>query len=115
MGVILWVATLILRDLNLATDIYLNSLLGIIPNFAVVFLAFGIGMFYYPILNNKIKIPLKKYYPYLVLITIWILVLISEYIHQILLNSPWDPFDILASGLATLIVVIIYNIYGRNN
>jgi len=115
LGGILWFATILLRDLSLINDFYLKFLLGIMPNFAVVFLGFGIGMIYFPILIKKINIPLKKYYPYLLLILIWIFILISEYLHQIFINSPWDNFDIIISGLATLIIIIIHNTYIKNN
>ena len=116
LGGILWFATILLRDLNLINDVYLKFLLGIIPNFAVVFLVFGIGMIYFPILIKKINIPLKKYYPYLLLILIWIFILITEYLHQVFINSTWDNFDIIASGLATLIIIIIHNtFYNKKN
>ena len=109
-GAVLWFSAIILRDLNLSNDIYFNYILGVLPNFAVVFLAFGIGMIYYPILKKKISLPLKKYYSLIILILIWVLLLISEYLHQIFINSPWDNFDIIASGLATLIIFIFYYI-----
>lgn len=39
------------------------------------------------------------------------LILLSEYIHQILLGFPWDNFDILATLLAIIIVVLFDHSY----
>lgn len=126
-GAILWFFTIFLRENSLSSDLYYNLFLGIAPNFAVVFLVFGLGMLYHePIINNikhlinnwHIYDKLHKHinnwnvydklYPYLLLTFIWILLILSEFVHEIFLNSPFDIFDIIASLLGTIIILLIY-------
>jgi hypothetical protein len=48
------------------------------------------------------------------LIAIWILSLGSEIIHDLFLNSPFDKNDIIATGFALIIFLIIFYLNNKD-
>ena len=105
-GLMLWSATIFLRGTS-AMDYYLaRRILWVMPNFGVVWAGVGLACIIFPYIFKKEFDP-KHTYP--LLGAIFLLLLLSEIIHHAFFNSPFDIWDMLASAVASIIIVIIYN------
>ena len=82
----------------------ISFLLGIAPNFGVGLLLPMIAVIYCPILFKK-DITFRKFM--LILIVIYLLLFISEVLHDKFLNSRFDFYDMIVSMIASMIALVI--------
>lgn len=104
-GAISWTGTIILRETTLTSIQAFNFILGIAPNIAAAWLfAFSMEIIYSTLLKRKVRIKDAL----TISMTIWLLSLGSEIIHDLFLNSPFDINDIIATAFALIIFLIIF-------
>ncbi|MEW9095458.1 MAG: hypothetical protein AB2417_10295 [Clostridiaceae bacterium] len=104
-GAISWSGTIILRGTTLNNIEILNFILGIAPNIAAAWLfAFAVEVIYSEILKRKFT----NKEAITTSVTIWMLGLVSEIIHDLFLNSPFDINDMIATSFALIIFLIIF-------
>ncbi|MBU5484339.1 hypothetical protein KQI86_08360 [Clostridium sp. MSJ-11] len=104
-GAISWFVTIILRETTLNNIEILNFILGIAPNVAAAwFFAFAVEAIYSEILKRKFT----NKEAIATSVTIWVLGLGSEIIHDLFLNSPFDINDMIATSFALIILLIIF-------
>jgi len=110
-GAISWTGTIILRETTLNSIQVLNFILGIAPNIAAAWLfAFLMEIIYSALLKRKLKIKDAL----AISMTIWLLSLGSEIIHDLFLNSPFDINDIIATAFALIIFLIIFYLNNKD-
>ncbi|WP_461612042.1 hypothetical protein [Clostridium sp. Marseille-QA1073] len=110
-GAISWTGTIILRETTLNSIQVLNFILGIAPNIAAAWLfAFSMEITYSTLLKRKFKIKDAL----TISMTIWLLSLGSEIIHDLFLNSPFDINDIIATAFALIIFLIIFYLNNKD-
>ena len=111
-GLIIWFIAILLRELGIHKIYYLKFFLAAAPNFAFVLLAFGVGMILFQLyfkkpftfLNNALFVGL-----------IFIFLILSEIIFFVFLSTPWDNYDLLASLIASIMILLIeYNQESKN-
>lgn len=101
-GVLLWAATVFLRETSLIHVPIIRSLLGVAPNFGAVWGAFGLTYTtVFPVILKR-KFDFRYSVPLLVLIVS--LLLVSEIIHDVFLNSPFDGWDMVTSLVAAALL-----------
>lgn len=103
-GIFLWLAVIFLRSIHLSDNAIYLLILGILPNAGA---AWGVTMFgkWVIIFGCKQNYNLKKH---LILCTgIVILAFVSEMVHHLFLNSPFDWRDMAVTILAQLIVIVL--------
>ncbi len=109
-GGISWSGTIILRETTLNSIQILNFILGIAPNIAAAWLfAFLMENIYPALLKRKSTIKAAL----VTSVAIWALSLGSEIVHDLFLNSPFDINDIIATGFALIIFLIIFYLDNR--
>ncbi len=111
-GALLWALTIFLRGTALMQNETISFLLGIAPNFGVGLLLPMFTVIYYPILFKK-DITFKKFI--LILIAIFLLLFVSEVVHDKFLNSRFDFYDIVASLIALGVMILLYKYKKINN
>lgn len=104
-GALLWTLAIFLRGTVLIQNEIISFLLGIAPNFGVGLLLPMLTMRYYPILLKK-DITFKKFI--LILIAIFLLLFVSEVVHDKFLNSRVDFYDMIASLIAFGVMILSY-------
>jgi hypothetical protein len=104
-GSFLWVLTIFLRETELAASTGIGFLLGILPNFGIGLLLPMLLILFYPLLF-KAEISAGMYR--LSLAGFFLLLLVSEIIHDRFLSSPFDIYDLAVSFLALGIMVLLY-------
>jgi cation transport ATPase len=105
-GALLWALAIFLRETTLMQNEIISFLLGIAPNFGVGLLLPMFTVIYYPILFKK-DITFKKFI--LILIAIFLLLFVSEVVHDKFLNSRFDFYDMIASLIALGVMILSYN------
>lgn len=102
-GSILWLATIFLREMSINNSI-INFMLGIMPNLAAtwVFIWFAELIF----ISKKYVFTMKR--AIFSSGTVFVLALISEIIHDIYLNSPFDINDIVATIISIVLYLIVF-------
>ena len=99
-GVLFWSGTVLLREMLLIDNGVLNFILGIMPNISASWFFIWIG----EKLINKVNRDFTFKTASIISGVIFLLALISEIIHEMFLNSPFDVNDIIA----TIVAIIFY-------
>lgn len=99
---ILWLSTLFLRNVPNNND-FIVFILGIMPNITAPF----VFLWFAEYITNSAKKDFSFKIASISSVSIFVLGLISEIIHDKFLNSPFDINDIIA----TIVVLIIYLIF----
>ena len=99
-GVLSWSGTVLLREMLLSDIGVLNFILGIMPNISASWVFIWIG----EKLINKVNRDFTFKTASIISGVIFLLALISEIIHEMFLNSPFDVNDIIA----TIVAIIFY-------
>ena len=99
-GVLFWSGTVLLREMLLSDSGVINFILGIMPNISVSWVFIWIG----EKLINKVNRDFTFKTASIISGVIFLLALISEIIHEMFLNSPFDVNDIIA----TIVAIIFY-------
>ena len=99
-GVLSWSGTVLLREMLLSDIGVLNFILGIMPNISASWVFMWIGE---KLINKESKDFTFKAAS-IVSGVIFLFALISEIIHEMFLNSPFDANDIIA----TIVAIIFY-------
>lgn len=109
-GIISWAITILLRETNLINIDIINFKLGVMPNIgAEWFFIWMVEIIYEKIKKDfTFKIAIK------VSGVIFLMAVLSEVVHDMFLNSPFDIFDIIATILAITFYLIILYIFERN-
>jgi len=103
LGVLLWVLTIFLREMPVAHNPGINFWLGIAPNFGVALLLPMLLVNYYPVVFKRALT--RRFFLYGLAILFTALVF-SEVVHDIFLNSKFDIWDLVASLVALVIMVV---------
>lgn len=107
-GIITWIATILLREIQI-NNVYISFILGIMSNISATWLFIWFGEV---ILNRK-----NIYFNFKIASSVSILILIfaiiSEIIHDMYLNSPFDIYDIIATTISIAIYLIFF-CYSKN-
>ena len=104
-GALLWPLTIFLRGTVLMQNGSISFLLGIAPNFSVGLLLPMFTVIYYPIIFKK-DITFRKFI--LILIAIFLLLFVSEVVHDKFLNSRFDFYDMISSLIALGVMTLLY-------
>ena len=99
-GVLFWSGTVLLREMLLSDSGVINFILGIMPNISASWVFIWIG----EKLINKVNREFTFKTASIISGVIFLLALISEIIHEMFLNSPFDVNDIIA----TIVAIIFY-------
>lgn len=99
-GVLFWSGTVLLREMLLSDSGVINFILGIMPNISASWVFIWIG----EKLINKVNRDFTFKTASIISGVIFLLALISEIIHEMFLNSPFDVNDIIA----TIVAIIFY-------
>jgi hypothetical protein len=102
-GVILWVALIFLREMPIVHHPSANIWLGIAPNFGVALLLPMLLANYYPVVFKR-RFTRQIFLDGLAVI--FTVLLLSEVVHDIFLNSGFDIWDLAASLVALVIMVL---------
>ena len=103
-GLAMWSMTIILRETTLTNYDIVKHILRVMPNFGVVW---GLVFFAMLFLVKGLKRDFNSKNIYLTLLLIMILLFLSEIIHDKFLNSPFDIWDMVASAIASVIIIVI--------
>ena len=99
-GVLFWSGSVLLREMLLSDSGVINFILGIMPNISASWVFIWIG----EKLINKVNRDFTFKTASIISGVIFLLALISEIIHEMFLNSPFDVNDIIA----TIVAIIFY-------
>lgn len=99
-GVLFWSGSVLLREMLLSDSGVINFILGIMPNISASWVFIWIG----EKLINKVNREFTFKTASIISGVIFLLALISEIIHEMFLNSPFDVNDIIA----TIVAIIFY-------
>ena len=106
-GVILWNVTNILRTTSLINIDILRFILGIMPNIAACWVFIWVGELIITKINNNYN----SIFASIVSGIVFLLAIISEFIHDKFLNSPFDIDDIIATILAIAVYLVSFYFY----
>lgn len=106
-GVILWNVTNILRTTSLINIDILRFILGIMPNIAACWVFIWVGELIITKINNNYN----SIFASIVSGVVFLLAIISEFIHDKFLNSPFDIDDIIATILAIAVYLVSFYFY----
>lgn len=102
-GIITWSITIFLREQSINNSI-INFILGIMPNISATW--FFILMAEFTLNIKKLNFTIKR--AIFSSSIIFILALVSEIIHDIYLESPFDINDIIATILSIILYLIVF-------
>ena len=108
-GALIWSATVFLRETALIDYDIIRQILWVAPNIGAVWMGVGFTFMLYPYIFKK-EFNTKNIY-FLIGI-ILLLLLASEIIHHFFMESPFDIWDMIASLLASIVIILIHN-FGR--
>lgn len=103
-GIAVWVAVILLRENPLSSSYAYWFVLGILPNLGAAW-AFVMFAKWAVIFGLKREITPKSYL--LICVVVLALALVSEVIHDLFQNSPFDVYDILITVVALLIAYFL--------
>jgi hypothetical protein len=103
-GVILWVLVIFLREMPIVHHPSANIWLGIAPNLGVALLLPMLLANYYPVVSKR---GLTRQHFLNGLAVIFTVLLLSEVVHDIFLNSRFDIWDLAASLVALVIMALV--------
>lgn len=103
-GIVLWIAVTFLRGYAISDNSIYLFLRGIVPNLGAAWAAtmFGKWIILY-VFKQKITIRIYFY----LCAGIFALALISETVHDLFLNSPFDFYDIIITAIAQILMFSI--------
>lgn len=105
LGFGLWALTIFLRGTAVVQHDTVNFLLGIAPNFGAALVLPMMAVIYYPIaFKRELSVATFRYS----LVAIFLFLFLSEVVHDLFLNSRFDPYDLVASLIALGIVAPLY-------
>ena len=102
-GIITWSITIFLREQSINNSI-INFILGIMPNISATW--FFIWMDEFTLNIKKLNFTIKR--AIFSSSIIFILALVSDIIHDIYLESPFDINDIIATILSIILYLIVF-------
>ena len=108
-GALIWSITIFLRGTAVVDYYIIKQILWVAPNIGAVWMGIGFTFMLYPYIFKK-EFNTKNIY-FLIGI-ILLLLLVSEIIHHFFLESPFDIWDMIASLLASIVIILIHN-FGR--
>ena len=104
-GVLIWTGAVLLRETSLMDNAIIRRLLWAAPNFGVVWAGVGFTYILYPRFFNK---DFDPGHTASLVGVILALLLVAEFIHHFFLDSSFDVWDMAASAIAAVIVLLIY-------
>ena len=109
-GALIWSGTVFMRGIAGIENQTVIFILGIAPNFgAALLLPMVINQTY----SSVMKKPYNKHMNIKILVISFLLILGSEIVHDLFLNSPFDKYDIIFVALALIIVGTISLVENR--
>ena len=105
-GAVIWSITIFLRGTAAIDYDIIKQILWVAPNIGAVWMGVGFTFMLYPYIFKK-EFNTKNIY--LLLGIILLLLLASEIIHHLLLESPFDIWDMIASLIASIVIILIHN------
>lgn len=102
-GILFWALTILLRETSLNSVGIVNFILGIMPNISATWFFIWMEEVIINRLNKDFNFKILS----IIAILIFIFAIISEIIHDIFLNSPFDIYDIMVTILAITLYLII--------
>lgn len=105
-GVLTWALTIFMRETSVTQLAPINFILGIIPNISAAWVVVWIG----EVIVSYLKKSFDFKYACLSSLIAFLLALVSEVIHHFFLNSPFDNYDMIGTGVALLIYLIVFKI-----
>lgn len=104
LGIILWVAIILLREYNVSDHAGYQFLIGILPNAGAAWVATMFGKWVIDYIFKQ-KYTIKTHA--VICACILALALGSEIVHDLFLNSPFDLYDILVTIIAQMIMLFV--------
>ena len=103
-GAIIWGAAILIRSMNLSMPAALQLIVGVAPNFGVVWLLMGLYVASSPALFKRESTRKGRY---LVIAVIPCVLLLSEAVHAAFLGARFDTADIIASMIALIPLIAL--------
>ena len=108
-GILSWLLTLLLRERSWNGMEIMQFLLGVMPNISACWLLLWFG-------ENRVM-KKGKMFTFKVATTlsvvIFLLAVVSEMVHDVFLNSPFDKIDIIATMLAVVVYLTSMFVFTR--
>lgn len=109
LGMLPWVAAILLRGTAYSFNDFMKIILGSAPNFGVsIALPFAV-LASMPVVVQKLKLKERSCF-YVTCVVLLIALFISELLHDELWDSAFDMLDMAASGIAVILDVIIFEV-----
>lgn len=109
-GIVSWSITIFLRE-EAINSAYLNFILGVMPNISAAWFFIWVG----EIISNIKKYNFNFKIASRISGVIFILALISEIIHDLFLNSPFDIYDIIGTVLSIILYLVTFYFFNNLN
>ena len=109
-GIVLCSATIFLRETVLMDYDIIKRILWVAPNFGAVWVGVGFTYLFFPYIFKR---EFDAKYTNLLVGAVFVLLLISEIIHHLFLDSPFDIWDMLASAVASIAILLVHNFRKR--
>ncbi len=111
-GILSWTLTILLRETTVNSVETVSFILGIMPNISATWFFIWIGEIIVNRLNNDFTLKISAIASGL----IFLFAIMSEIIHDLFLNSPFDMYDIIGTISAiTLYLATFYITKNRRN
>ena len=108
-GIITWTITIFLRESSV-NNIYTSFILGIMPNISATWSFIWLGETIVNIKNIYFNFKIAS----ITSAIIFLFAIVSEIIHHMFLNSPFDIYDIIAT-IVSIIIYLIFFYFNKNN
>lgn len=103
-GILIWGAVIALRGNLMLDNTYYKFLLGVLPNLGA---AWSITMFGKWMIELKLKREYNRNMHLIICLSILVFAFISEIIHHLFLNSPFDIYDMITTIIAQIVMFVI--------
>jgi hypothetical protein len=103
-GVIIWSAAVFLRNTPLMDNAVLRRIIWVAPNFGVVWAGIGFAFMLFP---HIFKREFDPKHILLLISGIFAFLILSEFVHHVFLDSPFDVWDMAASAVASIVAIVI--------
>lgn len=103
-GAIIWGAAVIVRSLNLSMPGILSFIVGVAPNFGVVWFLMGLYVAYAPYILKRESTRRGRYFA---IAAILAMLLLSEIVHAAFLGAGFDMADMVTSVIAAVPLVAL--------
>lgn len=104
-GSLLWMGTMLMREMAFAKPPWLQALLGVMPNFGAFLLCVDLVFQFFPWVLKREFDPRNIYKLCGAVLGLMVL---SEIVHWLFLGAQFDWFDLLAALLACLCMLGVY-------